>query len=151
MFFHVDRLHELNLEAVINFVQPAFRPRFGTIGDTGILYQGDSSQTSLDARKSFKTTRFNPSTGLVDTVFLDGGGQRLGVISNSFNTQPFSGADSRYVVDQKNQDLPGPDNPFFPNPVAVLEEAPGSLSDEGRAMLQIAHDIAPAAALGFHR
>ena len=150
LYFEVTRLEELNLEDVVNFVQPAFRPRFGTIGNTGVIYQGDSSQTSLEAKASFKTTRINPSTGLVDTVFLDGGGQRLGVISNSFNTQPFSGSDSRYVVDQKNQDLPGPDNPFFPNPVTILEDASAEQSDEGRAMLQIIHDIAPGADLGFH-
>ena len=87
------------------------------------------------------------STG---TKFVDGSGIDVLVLSNSFNTEPFSGADSRYVTDQKNLDLPGPFNPNFPEPVEVLFESPTPDTDEGRAMLQLIHDVAPGAGLGFY-
>jgi hypothetical protein len=150
VYFDVTRLEELNFEEIINFVRPVFRPLFGSIGETGVIYQGDSSQSSFESKKSFKISRINPGTGLPEPVFIDATGESIGAISNSFNTQPFSGADSRYVTDQKNRDLPGPNNPVFTTPVQNLEDAPAESSDEGRAMLQIVHDIAPGAELGFH-
>ena len=150
VYFDSARLEELNLEEIINFVRPVTSPFIGTIGETGVIYQGDSAQASLDVRKSFKITRTNPTTGLPESVFVDGAGQKIGVLSNSFNTQPFTGTDSRYVTDQKNLDLPGPDNPNYPTPVDVLEESNFQDTDEGRAMLHIVHDGAPGAMLGFH-
>ena len=46
-------------------------------------------------------------------------------------------------------DLPGAGNPTGrERPVVVLEDSPGG-TDEGRAMLQIVHDVAPRARLGF--
>ena len=130
---------------------PLYTPYVGNheLGETGVLSQGDSSQTSRDARASFKVTRLNES-GALEALPVDGSGIKIGVLSNSFNTQPFSGADSRYVTDQKNRDLPGPFNPNRTTPVDVLEDAPFTDTDEGRAMLQIVHDVAPGAELAFH-
>ncbi|MBL0095098.1 MAG: hypothetical protein IPP46_00450 [Bacteroidetes bacterium] len=54
-------------------------------------------------------------------------------------------------ADVNNYDLPGPGNPNNNKPITVLQEFPyGRRSDEGRAMLQILHDIAPKAELAFH-
>ena len=55
-------------------------------------------------------------------------------------------------ADASNDDLPG--NATNPNPVNVLQDYPYSIfsgggSDEGRAMLQIVHDVAPKAKLAF--
>ena len=101
-----------------------------------------------------------PATGLVNSqgdfamhsdfvrlgYDVDGSGVKIGVLSNSYDTK---GQASTDVI---NGDLPGIGNPNYPTPVEVLQDAApsfGILSDEGRAMLQIVHDIAPGAQLGF--
>ncbi|MCS7237716.1 MAG: S8 family serine peptidase, partial [Thermoguttaceae bacterium] len=74
---------------------------------------------------------------------LDGSGQKVGVLSDSFDA--LGGA----AVDVSTGDLPGPGNPNgYLTPVQVLSDFPGG-TDEGRAMLQIIHDIAPGASLAF--
>ena len=69
------------------------------------------------------------------------------MISDSYNTIPGNPANTDVV----NGDLPGIGNPYSnTTPVQVLQDYPsGRRSDEGRAMLQIVHDIAPKAQLGF--
>ena len=86
-------------------------------------------------------------TNFVRTGYsLTGEGVKVGVISNSFNTLPGNPAQTDIV----NGDLPGAGNPDDPTPVHNLREYPyGRATDEGRAMLQIVHDIAPKAKLAF--
>lgn len=77
---------------------------------------------------------------------VDGSGITVGVMSDSYdtNTAPNSAA-----LDVSTGDLPGPGNPLGnTDPVVVLEDFPAR-TDEGRAMLQIVHDLAPKARLGF--
>jgi hypothetical protein len=77
---------------------------------------------------------------------VDGSGITVGVMSDSYdtNTAPNSAA-----LDISTGDLPGAGNPLGnTEPVVVLEDFPAR-SDEGRAMLQIVHDLAPKAKLGF--
>ena len=69
---------------------------------------------------------------------VDGTGVLVGVLSDSYNCQ--GGA----TFDMATGDLPPT--------VMVVEESscgPNSSSDEGRAMLQIVHDVAPGASLAF--
>jgi hypothetical protein len=78
---------------------------------------------------------------------LDGSGEKVCVVSDSYNraTQTVTSASD----DVQTGDLPGADNPDGrTTPVDVLDDASGT--DEGRAMLQLIHDLAPGAALGFH-
>jgi hypothetical protein len=78
---------------------------------------------------------------------LDGTGEKVCVLSDSYNrsTQTVTSASD----DVQTGDLPGADNPAGRTaPVDVLDDASGT--DEGRAMLQLIHDIAPGAELGFH-
>ena len=78
---------------------------------------------------------------------LDGTGEKVCVLSDSYNrsTQTVTSASD----DVQTGDLPGADNPVGrTTPVDVLDDASGT--DEGRAMLQLIHDLAPGAALGFH-
>ena len=74
------------------------------------------------------------------TFGVDGTGVTVGVISDSFNC--LGGAEA----DVASGDLP-------PG-VVVLAESPDCSvswgSDEGRAMMQIVHDVAPGATLVFH-
>lgn len=80
---------------------------------------------------------------------FSGEGIRIGVMSDSFNY--LGGA----AADIAGGDLPGPGNPFGnTTPVTVVQDLPtpnGIIagSDEGRAMVQIVHDIAPKAQLFF--
>jgi hypothetical protein len=70
------------------------------------------------------------------TFGVDGTGVTVGVLSDSFNC--LGGA----AADVASDDL---------SPVTVLQELPncGTGTDEGRAMLQLVHDVAPGASLTF--
>ncbi|MBE9001541.1 S8 family serine peptidase [Nostoc sp. LEGE 12447] len=76
---------------------------------------------------------------------LDGKGIKVGIISDSFNS--LSGLSENV----KSGDLPGKANPFgYQQPVNILADTNEPLLDEGRALGQIVHDIAPGAELFFH-
>ncbi len=78
-----------------------------------------------------------------------GEGIKIGVMSDSFN---FRGG---LAADIAGGDLPGPGNPFGnTTPVTIVQDLPNpnpiiTGSDEGRAMMQIVHDLAPKAQLFF--
>ncbi|PSQ80481.1 MAG: hypothetical protein BRD41_05055 [Bacteroidetes bacterium QS_1_63_11] len=83
---------------------------------------------------------------------LNGNGQKVCVLSNTYNQDnaaPTSASD-----DIQSGDLPGQDNPEGnTTPVDVRSDPENGIlppSDEGRAMLQLIHDVVPGAALGFH-
>ena len=68
---------------------------------------------------------------------IDGTGVRVGVLSDGYDC--LGGA----ALDQATGDLP--------DDIIVLEDlAPGTCTDEGRAMMQIVHDIAPGSSQAFH-
>ncbi|MGD9634321.1 MAG: S8 family serine peptidase [Pirellulales bacterium] len=77
---------------------------------------------------------------------LSGGGIKIGIISDSFNFM--NGMDAGIA----SGDLPGPGNPYgFTSPVTILNDDlfPGNM-DEGRAIAEVIHDLAPGAQLLFH-
>lgn len=77
---------------------------------------------------------------------VDGSGITVGVMSDSYDT---NAAPNSAAADIASGDLPGSGNPFGnTEPVVVLQDQPNG-TDEGRAMLQIVHDLAPKARLGF--
>jgi Ca2+-binding RTX toxin-like protein len=97
-----------------------------------VTTEGDRAMRSKIARQ-----RFN----------VDGTGITIGVISDSFN------AYGEAELDVLDGDLPGQRNPNGDRqPVRVLSDVSDFrfVSDEGRAMLQIIHDVAPGAKLLFH-
>ncbi len=80
---------------------------------------------------------------------VDGSGVTVGILSDSFDN---SGATTNAAADVASGDLPGTGGPCGTTPVNVLEDsysqAQGA-TDEGRAMAQIVHDLAPGASLAF--
>lgn len=81
---------------------------------------------------------------------VDGRGIRVGVLSDSFNCipGPFAADKSftRAADDIANDDLPGDIRVLLD-----LSPTPSpDCSDEGRAMMQIIHDVAPGASLSFY-
>ena len=97
-----------------------------------VTSEGDRALRSDVARKQFN---------------LDGSGITIGVISDSFNAYQGEQADIN------SGDLPGRSNlNGYDRPVRVLKDQTDFrfVSDEGRAMLQIIHDVAPGARLLFH-
>jgi hypothetical protein len=72
---------------------------------------------------------------------LSGAGVTIGVISDSVNQYPTAGAGltESYGTGDLNS----------ANPVDVLGDGPSGSTDEGRAMLENIHDIAPGASLAF--
>ena len=87
-----------------------------------------------------------------------GTGITVGVLSDSYNvaTDRSAGAPvtTHAADDIASGDLPGANNPDgYTKPVIVLEDGSSDPddenTDEGRAMLQIIHDVAPGAALAF--
>ena len=81
---------------------------------------------------------------------IDGTGVTVGVLSDSFDTDPF--ALTHAFQDVASGDLPGTGNPCGrTTPVLRLNDlsSPGNTIDEGRAMAQIVHDLAPGAAIDF--
>lgn len=108
------------------------RPIYTPLNNAGLITsQGDSALRSFRSR---------------DVFGVDGTGIKVGVLSDSYNTIPGNPA----ADDVQRKDLPGATNPDHPTPVQVLQDFPlGTRTDEGRAMLQIVHDIAPGADLAF--
>ncbi|MEM7592859.1 MAG: S8 family serine peptidase [Cyanobacteria bacterium P01_A01_bin.83] len=79
---------------------------------------------------------------------VDGTGTKVGIISTSFN------AENKLDDDVTSGELPGKNNPDgSTTPVQILkdlgQDSPFA-DDEGRALAQIVHDIAPGAELSFH-
>lgn len=80
------------------------------------------------------------------TYGIDGSGITIGVISDSFNNTGVGNVNAQIAAG----DLPGAGNPFgYTTPVNVVKDATSGI-DEGRAMLEIVHDVAPGANLLFH-
>ena len=122
-----------SLPVLIDYARPLFPPVSNiAIVDSGATYtKGDISIAGDVARGGFN---------------INGTGIKVGVISNSYNTILGLPANT----DVANKDLPGVGNALYPTPVNVLKEYQfGRTTDEGRAMLQIVHDIAPGATLDF--
>lgn len=113
----------------VNFARPVYpgAPQKGIV-----TTQGDTAMLSFIARNGFN---------------VSGSGIKVGVLSDSYSTK-FNG--SAADDDILRGDLPGISNGQYPTPVHVLKDYPyGVATDEGRAMLQIIHDIAPDAELAF--
>ncbi|HTF31902.1 MAG TPA: S8 family serine peptidase, partial [Flavitalea sp.] len=128
--FPINRITQLNGNTRIDYVRPLYPP----ISNTGLIpSQGDITMRSNSVRERFG---------------LGGSNIKIGVISDSYDAK--QGAQT----DVNEGDLPGIKSNGQPgenpDPVQVLEDLAQRGNDEGRAMLQIVHDVAPKAKLAFH-
>lgn len=102
-------------------VRPVYKP----IVDNTVISQGDAGLKANLARSTFG---------------VNGSGIKVGVLSDSYDN--LNGA----ALGISTGNLPGPGNPNgFTTPVQVIEDIPSGGSDEGRAMIEIIHDLAPGA------
>jgi hypothetical protein len=106
-----------------------------------IVSEGDTQLNAQAAREA------NPG--------IDGSGVKVGILSDSFDQATESGQGETIAThaaeDVESGDLPGANGCANATPVEVLSPmSNGSeASDEGRAMTQIVHDLAPGASLAF--
>ncbi len=113
--------------------------------------------TMRSARPSLVATRAGAVTSRGDAVMrsdiarenlgVDGSGITVGVLSDSYDTNP--SASTRASEDITTGDLPPSSR------IRILEELGDEAnestgSDEGRAMMQIIHDVAPGVSQAFH-
>ncbi|MCX6302523.1 MAG: hypothetical protein NTW82_10095, partial [Bacteroidia bacterium] len=119
-----------NYAAYLEYCRPVFP---SVLKNTGrALNLGDYSMRSDFVRNGYD---------------VSGDGVKIGILSDSYDTR------SAAAIDVQNGDLPGTGNiDGNLQEVQIIKEYPHSftpMSDEGRAMLQIIHDIAPKADLAF--
>lgn len=111
---------------------------FSTNSVSAVKSQGDQAIKADEARKFFD---------------VDGSGITIGVLSDSYDRSLT--ASTRASDGVASGDLPGQGNPNgYTTPVRILDDSSdnsnGGLIDEGRAMMELIHDVAPGAELVFH-
>ncbi len=120
-------INNANMNGVLSlrYMWPsAMKSNIGTVTS-----QADEAQLSDEARKIFA---------------INGAGSKVGILSDSYDN--LNGADNSVSLG----DLPGAGNPNGLNaPVDVLLDLDEGGSDEGRAMAEIVHDVAPGAEIAF--
>jgi hypothetical protein len=102
------------------------------------IYRAGSVTTQGDA--IIGADNFRTTTG------DDGSGVTVGVLSDSVNqvdSHVDSNPDKGIAESQRTGDLPA-------SGVQVLQDGPANSTDEGRAMLEVIHDVAPGASLAFN-
>jgi subtilisin family serine protease len=102
--------------------------------------QGDAQLHAAEARTSAE---------------VDGSGVTVGILSDSFDKATEAADESGPVETHEAEDVESGDLPGAVNPcgetskVSVLDDSDSQGEDEGRAMAQIVHDLAPGANLAF--
>lgn len=141
--FPIANLLKLNdLDTYINYC----RPFYEAFSNSGLVNSaGDTTMRSNLVRSGYKIT---------------GDGVKVGIISNSFTTitnattatlplqpitTPANPTPQTFITNTAAQDLTNGDL----SPVTILQDYPIRSTDEGRAMAQIVHDVAPGAQLYF--
>ena len=118
------------VESVTEVLAPLVR---GADCGGAVRSEGDAQLHADNARASFG---------------VDGTGVTVGILSDSFGREPF--AVTSPAGDVASGDLPGPGSPCGSTaPVGLLDDSESFGGDEGRAMAQIVHDLAPGAAIDF--
>jgi hypothetical protein len=133
---------------IISPARPSFAERAQHVSNILESYLDKRSNLSLNSSTGPIVSEGDHTHGAdsVRNIYgYTGKGIRIGVISDSYNEK--GGA----ATDIANGDLPGTTNPYgYTTPVTTVQDyLHASATDEGRAMLQIVHDLAPDAQLFF--
>ena len=122
--------------------------------DTGTIAQSVRPQTRVGKATSQGVVQ--QRVDKAQAKGADGKGITVAALSDSYDvaktTIPGAPLTDHAKDDVKSGDLPGKGNAKYPTPVVNLEDAADDgtgVFDEGRAMLQIVHDVAPASKLCF--
>lgn len=125
-----SRLQALGKLPEVISAREALAPMHAAACPSGpVVSEGDHQLAADSARSAFA---------------VDGSGVTVGILSDSFNA--LGGA----LMGVSAGELPGAGNPCgSTTPVNVLQDDPFGGTDEGRAMLEVVHDLAPKASLAF--
>jgi hypothetical protein len=127
-YMDIAKVIQLDQITAIRYVYPATRAR----RRSGVVTSQADKASHADLARQF--------------YGVNGNGVKLGLISDSYNNDGLAG------VGVQSGDLPGSANPYgFTKPVVVLKDYRNDFAlDEGRALAEIVHDIAPAAELYYY-
>jgi hypothetical protein len=164
----LGRVEDVAAIGKVKFISPEQKPELDSIRPSEMPFELPTSVRGFDDNRDFLLRSRNVSNLLrtfdldsVGTVVSQGDrthraddgrttyghqglGVKIGVISDSHNF--LGGA----AADIASGNLPGPGNPNGNiTPITVLQDGGTGSTDEGRAMLQIVHDLAPKAQLYF--
>jgi hypothetical protein len=130
-----SRLQALGKLSVVKSAQEVLAPVLAasTCPSGAVVSEGDTQLAAASARSTYG---------------VDGSGVTVGILSDSFDALSGDPLDASAGV--LAGELPGTGNTCAgqTNPVNVLEDYAGG-EDEGRAMLEVVHDLAPGASLDF--
>ena len=120
------------------------------VGDVaGVLYVGEELTPQVNA---VCDATISEGDGILNADDLrakgfNGAGVKVGVISDSYNMAAAPATNA--TQDIASDDLPGAVNTCGHTSVSTVADKPSAGTDEGRAMMQVVHDLAPGAALDF--
>jgi autotransporter-associated beta strand protein len=122
---------------------------FTAIAQEAVVTRGDASPFVTSAGTVNTQGDAVMNADAARAIFgVTGAGVKLGVISDSFNG---TGSTPSLATQIAAGNLPGAGNPNgYTTGVTVLKDDNSGVIDEGRAMLEIVHDVAPGAQLYFH-
>ncbi len=134
----------------VRYVAEVLEPVVGHAERPSSASGASVAQPSCGAALSEGDAHLN-AAGLRSTWDTEGYGIEVGLLSDSWNRATNDA--TSLAQDIASGDIPGAGNPCpglgRTTPVAVLAEGPTTGADEGRAMAQIVHDLAPAAQISF--
>jgi len=156
-------LQKLKLPGVtIRYASPKYHRVSAVISDPSLLYQLANMPEVRSIRPEYGAmTKVGSVTSRADVALksdtakasfgLDGTGQKIGILSDSFacngnrdaNTLPAAGVAGTLTGS------PSQDSADLPASVDILSDLSASCSDEGAGMGELVHDIAPKATMAF--
>ena len=150
-----EMMSESELEQVLSYSPPFHTTNNSSPSDSVVIEEREGT-TSTPESIGLVTSQAVEVLNVLearDRFGVDGSGVKIGVISDSFDRGQFTLTTAE--IDTLSGDLPGEFNPNgFNTPVEILDDLADnsffSLRDEGRAMIQLIHDIAPGAEFIFH-